>query len=83
MGKRKSSKPPPKKQRPKLATQFACPFCNTDNSVSCQFDRARDIGTVSCNACQVRIAGPLMNLHHVSACLKSVLLTCMSCFVAE
>lgn len=52
MGKRKSSKPPPKKQKPKLATQFACPFCNTDNSVSCQFDRARDIGTVSCNACQ-------------------------------
>jgi Transcription elongation factor Elf1 like len=58
MGKRKSSKPPPKKQKPKLATQFACPFCNTDNSVSCQFDRARDIGTVSCNACQVRHCDP-------------------------
>ncbi len=53
MGKRKSSKPPPKKQRPKLATTFACPFCNSDNSVFCQFDRARDIGTVTCNACQV------------------------------
>ena len=34
-GKRKSSKkPPPKKKVPKLATTFACPFCNHPSSVS-------------------------------------------------
>jgi transcription elongation factor Elf1 len=33
MGKRKSSaKAPPKKQRPKLETTFACPFCNAGKS---------------------------------------------------
>ena len=54
MGKRKSSKPPPKKQRPKLATSFSCPFCNSDSSVTCQFDRVREVGTVACSVCQVR-----------------------------
>mmetsp|Transcript_4213 Transcript_4213/g.12170 ORF Transcript_4213/g.12170 Transcript_4213/m.12170 type:complete len:89 (+) Transcript_4213:238-504(+) len=52
MGKRKSSKPPPKKQKPKLATTFSCPFCNSDGSVSCNFDRDREVGTVACNVCQ-------------------------------
>lgn len=52
MGKRKSSKPPPKKQKPKLATTFACPFCNSDSSISCQFDRVREVGTVSCSVCK-------------------------------
>lgn len=83
MGKRKSSKPPPKKQKPKLATQFACPFCNTDNSVSCQFDRARDIGTVSCNACQVCLAVRFMHLHHVVAYLKQLMADLLALFVTE
>lgn len=38
MGKRKSSKPPPKKQRPKLDVAFNCPFCNSNKSVSAIMD---------------------------------------------
>ena len=38
MGKRKSSKPPPKKQRPKLDVSFSCPFCNSDKSVTATMD---------------------------------------------
>ena len=53
MGKRKSSaKPPPKKARPKLATQFACPFCNADKSVSCELDREANVGAVKCVQCK-------------------------------
>ena len=33
-GKRKSSKPPPKKVQPKLAKQFTCPFCNNEKTVT-------------------------------------------------
>jgi hypothetical protein len=33
-GKRKSSKPPPKKVAPKLDKLFTCPFCNHEKSVS-------------------------------------------------
>jgi len=32
-GKRKSSKPPPKKVAPKLEKTFTCPFCNNERSV--------------------------------------------------
>lgn len=53
MGKRKSSKPPPKKQRPKLEKFFSCPFCNSDKTVSATFDWERQIGTVNCTVCQV------------------------------
>jgi transcription elongation factor Elf1 len=38
MGKRKSSKPPPKKQRPKLDVAFNCPFCNSNKSVTALMD---------------------------------------------
>lgn len=51
MGKRKSSKPPPKKQRAKLDTQFNCPFCNSENSVGAELDFDRGVGTVSCSMC--------------------------------
>ena len=37
-GKRKSSKPPPKKLAPKLAKLFTCPFCNNEKSVSAKLD---------------------------------------------
>ena len=53
MGKRKSSKPPPKKQKPKLEKFFSCPFCNSDKTVSATFDWERQIGTVNCTVCQV------------------------------
>jgi transcription elongation factor Elf1 len=38
MGKRKSSKPPPKKVRPKLDVSFNCPFCNSNKSVTATMD---------------------------------------------
>ena len=38
MGKRKSSKPPPKKKRPKLDVAFNCPFCNSNKSVTATLD---------------------------------------------
>ncbi|PSC67515.1 transcription elongation factor 1-like protein [Micractinium conductrix] len=53
MGKRKSSaKAPPKKQRPKLETTFACPFCNADKSVGCEMDREKNVGAVRCTQCK-------------------------------
>lgn len=51
MGKRKSSKPPPKKQRAKLDVTFSCPFCNSNKSVSCLMDWDRELGTVTCSVC--------------------------------
>ncbi|BDA43251.1 probable transcription elongation factor 1 homolog [Coccomyxa sp. Obi] len=54
MGKRKSSKPPPKKQRPKLDVAFNCPFCNSNKSVSAIMDWDSEVGSVSCNICGER-----------------------------
>lgn len=51
MGKRKSSKPPPKAVRAKLETTFSCPFCNTNKAVTALLDHEREVGTVSCNSC--------------------------------
>ena len=45
MGKRKSSKPPPKKQRPKLDIAFNCPFCNSNKSVTATLDYDAEVGT--------------------------------------
>ena len=39
MGKRKSSKPPPKKVRPKLDKAFNCPFCNSAKSAAVSMDK--------------------------------------------
>lgn len=52
MGKRKSSKkPPPKKARQKLDTQFSCPFCNAEKAVGAELDREAKVGTVRCSQC--------------------------------
>lgn len=51
MGKRKSAKPPPKKQRPKLDTAFNCPFCNSNKTVTAALDQERSVGTVKCREC--------------------------------
>ena len=51
MGKRKSSKPPPKKQKPKLDAAFSCPFCNSAKSVTAQLDFDNATGAVSCSVC--------------------------------
>ena len=45
MGKRKSSKPPPKKQRPKLDVAFNCPFCNSNKSVTATLDYDAEVRT--------------------------------------
>eukprot|EP00891_Asterochloris_glomerata_P003064 jgi/Astpho2/3064/e_gw1.00051.317.1_t len=70
MGKRKSSaKPPPKKQRPKLAATFNCPFCNSNNTVACTLDRDRG-------------AGKAPRLHLASSCIPpSGSVTCSVCGV--
>lgn len=62
MGKRKSSKPPPKKVRPKLDTTFNCPFCNSAKSVTCKLDWERDIGTVDCSVCKANYTTPVTHL---------------------
>ena len=72
MGKRKSSKPPPKKQKPKLEKFFSCPFCNSDKTVSAVFDWERQIGTVNCTVCQVSCAGLRWVSMHL--CLRESLL---------
>ena len=45
MGKRKSSKPPPKKVKPKLDVAFSCPFCNSDKSVTATMDWNNEVNT--------------------------------------
>ena len=50
-GKRKSSKPPPKKLAPKLAKLFTCPFCNNEKSVSAKLDFDNETGKVTCETC--------------------------------
>ncbi|EGC36492.1 hypothetical protein DICPUDRAFT_87406 [Dictyostelium purpureum] len=51
MGKRKSSKPPPKKQVAKLPKHFDCPFCDHSQSVDCTLDRENGKGTAKCRVC--------------------------------
>ena len=47
-GKRKSSKPPPKKVAPKVDTMFTCPFCNHDKAVIAKMDHLTEKGLVEC-----------------------------------
>eukprot|EP00300_Choanocystis_sp_HF-7_P037478 c5363_g1_i2.p2 GENE.c5363_g1_i2~~c5363_g1_i2.p2 ORF type:complete len:120 (-),score=31.82 c5363_g1_i2:89-415(-) len=54
MGKRRSSKPPPKKKIPKLETVFDCPFCNHAKTVECKISRQKGEGSVMCRVCSVR-----------------------------
>lgn len=52
MGKRKSSKKPVvKKVKPKLATTFPCPFCNSAGAVTATLDHDRGHGAVACGVC--------------------------------
>ena len=63
MGKRKSSKPPPKKVVPKVDTQFTCPFCNHDKSVVARLDHVAEKGLVECNVCAQKYT---CNITHLS-----------------
>ncbi|KAH3763534.1 transcription elongation factor 1 [Pelomyxa schiedti] len=55
MGKRKGRKrkPPPRKIKLTVPTQFDCPFCNHEDAVECKMDKKDGIGTVMCNVCKV------------------------------
>ncbi|CAF1094453.1 unnamed protein product [Didymodactylos carnosus] len=54
MGKRKSKrKPPPKQKRIKpLETYFSCPFCGHDRSCEVKIDRKANVGTIECRMCR-------------------------------
>ena len=53
MGGKKSSKKPVVRVKPKLATQFNCPFCSHANSVSVKMDRKGHVGSLKCRECHV------------------------------
>jgi|TARA_B110000977_G_scaffold196171_1_gene276019 transcription elongation factor Elf1 len=63
MGKRKSSKPPPKKVAPKVDTTFTCPFCNHDKSVTAKMDHLTEKGLVECTVCGQKYT---CNITHLS-----------------
>ena len=50
-GKRKSSKPPPKKVAPKVDTTFTCPYWNHEKSVIAKMDHLTEKGLVECTVC--------------------------------
>ncbi|KAJ3352554.1 hypothetical protein GGF32_003656 [Allomyces javanicus] len=52
MGKRKSSRKPVAKVKPKLATVFNCLYCNHEKSVEVKMERDKKIGTIKCRVCQ-------------------------------
>eukprot|EP00955_Chlamydomonas_euryale_P090761 364569-Chlamydomonas_euryale.AAC.15 len=62
MGKRKSSKPPPKKAQAKLDVSFNCPFCNSSKSVICTMDHEKEMGNVVCNQCHAEFQGRITHL---------------------
>lgn len=62
MGKRSSTKAPPKKQRPKLDLTFNCPFCNSSKSVTCLLDREAEKGTAKCSVCLEKFTGRITPL---------------------
>ena len=62
MGKRKSSKAPPKKANAKLDITFNCPFCNSSKSVVCVIDNEKEMGTVTCNQCHTNHTGRISHL---------------------
>lgn len=63
MGKRKSaSKPAPKRETPKLAKVFNCPFCNHEDSVEVRLDRIACIGTIACRICNAEYRIDIDNL---------------------
>ena len=62
-GKRKSSKPPPKKVAPKVDTMFTCPFCNHDKAVTAKMDHLTEKGLVECTVCGQKYT---CNITHLS-----------------
>lgn len=61
-GKRKSSKPPPKKIAPKIDTLFTCPFCNHDKAVIAKIDHLTQKGLVQCTVCGQKYTNQITHL---------------------
>jgi len=61
-GKRKSSKPPPKKVAPKIDTMFTCPFCNHDKAVIAKMDHLTEKGLVLCTICGQKFTSEITHL---------------------
>lgn len=63
MGKRKrATKPPPKKKRPKLNKQFDCPFCGHEQTVDCYLERDEKVGRVECRVCGAKFRAIINHL---------------------
>eukprot|EP01132_Coremiostelium_polycephalum_P011167 gene11167-13683_t len=62
MGKRKSSKPPPKKIVQKLPKHFDCPFCDHSQTVDCTLERDLGKGTAKCRVCNAFFQTPIHGL---------------------
>ncbi|EGG16737.1 elongation factor 1 [Cavenderia fasciculata] len=63
MGKRKSSKPPPKKKViGKIPKYFDCPFCDHSQSVECIIKRENGIGTATCRKCNANYSTQINDL---------------------
>ncbi|KAF2074258.1 hypothetical protein CYY_004432 [Polysphondylium violaceum] len=62
MGKRKSSKPPPKKVQAKLPKTFDCPFCDHTGSVDCVLERDAGKGTAKCRVCNAQFSTSIHEL---------------------
>ena len=52
MGGKKSSAKPAPKVKPKLATQFNCPFYSHSDSIEVKMDRKGQVGSLKCRVCQ-------------------------------
>ncbi|CAF0830848.1 unnamed protein product [Rotaria sordida] len=65
MGKRKSKrKPPPKQKRVEaLSLVFPCPFCSHDRSCEVKIDRKANVGTIECRMCLETYSTPI---HYLS-----------------
>ena len=63
MGGKKSSAKPAPKVKPKLATQFNCPFCSNANSVEVKMDRRGQVGSLKCRQCAAHFDMRVNSLH--------------------
>lgn len=54
MGKRKSSKPAPKRKKYVLGTEFDCPFCNYSGCVEVRIFKKKHEGNLHCRVCKAK-----------------------------
>ncbi|RKP04645.1 transcription elongation factor 1, partial [Thamnocephalis sphaerospora] len=63
MGKRKSSRKPVVRIKPKLDKQFSCIFCNHEKSVEVKMDKESKVGNILCRVCS---ASWQTSIHYLS-----------------